>query len=149
MTLSDIKGLFGKRFLVILFKCHENTKIIVKIYVVEFKQQKLLSTKWPQLAQLVLSSSSFSYLFSTLFLLPLGTRTDQVGGLREPGPAGPNILYIYIYIVIIYFIYVMGPFQNLRYSFSLISLTNLTKLATIQPKKLTKIIKTFIIVIVF
>ena len=94
----------------------------------------------PQLAQLVLSSSSFSYLFSTLFLLPLGTRTDQVGDLREPGPAGPNILYIYIYSYNIFHL-CNGPFQNLRYSFSLISLTNLTKLATIQPKKLTKILQ--------
>ena len=51
----------------------------------------------PQLAQLVLSSS-FSYLFTTLFLLPLGTRTDPGGGLEGARPRGSKyFIYIYIY----------------------------------------------------
>ena len=41
-----------------------------------------------------------------------------------------------------------APFQNLRPSSS-ISLVSLNQIATIQPKNLTKTIKTFIMVIVF
>ena len=42
---SFTKGLFGKRFLIMLFKCFENTcggKSVVEICVIVFKQRKLL-----------------------------------------------------------------------------------------------------------
>ena len=98
-------------------------------------------------------AASFIFFFFFLFVFDIiftssWDKDGPGGGLEGARPRGSKY-FVNIYIVIIYFIYVMGPFQNLRYSFSLISLTNLTKLATIQPKKLTKIIKTFIIVIVF
>ena len=54
------------------------------------------------------------------------------------GPKGawaPPWVQIFNFLVIIYFIFVIGlPFQNLRPPFSLISLTSLTQIATIQPK---------------
>ena len=54
-------------------------------------------------------------------------------------PPGPNIFFL----VILYFIFVVGP------PFSPISLVILNQIATIQPKKLTKTIKIFTMVIVF
>ena len=59
---------------------------------------------------------------------------DLGGGPKEPPPPPPWV-QIFNFLVIIYFIFVIGlPFQNLRPPFSLISLTNLTQIATIQPK---------------
>ena len=64
---------------------------------------------------------------------------------KRPGP--PKSIF---YIVIIYFIFIVGPhFQNLWPPFFPIILTSLTQIEIIQPKILTKIIKTFTMVIVF
>ena len=99
-------------------------------------------------------AASFIFFFFFLFVFDIiftssWDKDGPGGGLEGARPRGSKyFVYIYIYSYNIFHL-CNGPFQNLRYSFSLISLTNLTKLATIQPKKLTKIIKTFIIVIVF
>ena len=96
----------------------------------------------------------------TLWGLPMCENiayTFQTNPALGPGPHRVhffflNVLYIhiYIYIVIMYIIYVIGPSsKTLGDFFSLISLISLTQLATIQLKNLTKTIKTFTIVIVF
>ena len=72
------------------------------------------------------------------------------GPMGVQAPLGPLIIIIiYIYSYNIFYLCNWAPFQNLRPSFSSINLTSLTQLATIQPKNLTKTIKTFTIVIVF
>ena len=97
----------------------------------------------------------------TLWGLPMCENiayTFQTNPALGPGPHRVHFFffkcvihtYIYIYIVIMYFIYVIGPSsKTLGVFFSLISLISLTQLATIQLKNLTKTIKTFTIVIVF
>ena len=67
-------------------------------------------------------------------------------GPRGPGPTlGP----IFSFFVIIFFIFVVSSFQNIRPHFFTTSLTSLTQIAIIQPKNLTKTIQIFTMVIVF
>ena len=59
-------------------------------------------------------------------------------------PLGPIF-----FIVIIYFIFIVSPLSKTLSPLLPISLASLTQIAIIQPKNLTKTIKTFTIVIVF
>ena len=77
-----------------------------------------------------------------------GLHTNYCQGWTQVGawaPLGPK----FSFSVIIFFIFVVSPFQNLRPPFSTTSLTSPTQIAIIQPKNLTKTIKIFTMVIVF
>ena len=80
-------------------------------------------------------------LLTTWNLKIVESRTDS-GGARAP--LGPFFLSYYIFNF-----YNWAPFQNLRLHLYSISLANLTQIATIKLKNLTKTIKAFIMVIVF
>ena len=59
-------------------------------------------------------------------------------GPRGPRPLGPKFLFLFCYYI--FYIYSLAHFKTLI-SFSSIILVNLTQIATIQPKNLTKTIK--------
>ena len=68
----------------------------------------------------------------------------QVGAKGAWAPLGP----IYLFIIIIYFIFVVGPPSKTLGPFFSINQASLTQIITNQPKNLTKTIKTFTMVIV-